>query len=217
VTLSGDLDRAWEHQERVVATVRDSYRSYLKHLKVESREGHARFLGPEAIEIEGANGRETVEARHAIIATGAAPIVPEPFALKEGRVLSTDMLFDRPPPPGRRVAIIGSGVIATEFAFILRMLGREVTWLTRSPPLARLGFSPQALSTLKRAARGCRASRRGASQGYESVGATGRGAGDTSTADGRTSFEVGLGACWVPAATPITAGPGPRDRIGVRN
>ena len=166
--LSGDLGRAWEHQHRVVGTVRDSYRGYLKHLKVESREGHARFLGPEAIEIEGANGLETVEARHSIIATGAAPIVPEPFVLQEERVLSTDMLFDRPPPPGRRVAVIGSGVIATEFAFILQMLGREVTWLTRSPPLSRLRFSPQALSTLRdqMAAQGIEARR---VQRYESV------------------------------------------------
>ena len=167
-TLSGDLGRAWEHQHRVVGTVRDSYRSYLKHLKVESREGHARFLGPEAIEIEGANGRETIEARHSIIATGSAPIVPEPFALQEGRVLSTDTLFDRPPPPGRRVAVVGSGVIATEFAFILQMLGREVTWLTRSPPLSRLRFSPQALSTLREqlAAQGIEARR---VQRYESA------------------------------------------------
>ncbi len=148
-TLSGDLSQAWEHQRRVVDTVRDSYRSYLKHLKVQAHQGHARFVAPDAIEIEGPDGVETIKATSSIIATGATPIVPDPFELHEGRVLSTDALFDQPPPPGRRLAIIGSGVVATEFAFILRMLGRDVTWLTRSPPLSRLGFSPQALSTLK--------------------------------------------------------------------
>lgn len=148
--LSGNLDQAWAHQHDVVATVRDSYRSYLKHLKVRALEGEARFVGPEEIEVNGAGGVQTLRARHSIIATGAAPIVPEPFTLAESRVLSTDMLFDQPPPEGQRVAVIGSGVVATEFAFILRMLGREVTWLTRSRPLARLGFSPQALSTLER-------------------------------------------------------------------
>jgi len=147
--LSGNLDQAWAHQHDVVTTVRDSYRSYLKHLKVQTLDGEARFLGPEELEVRGADGTRSVRARHSIIATGAAPIVPEPFELADGRILSTDMLFDRPPPNGRRVAVIGSGVVATEFAFILRMLGREITWLTRSRPLARLGFSPQALSTLE--------------------------------------------------------------------
>lgn len=147
--LSGDLAQAWQHQRGVVERVRDSYRSYLKHLKVRAIEGHARFLGPEEIAVEGPEGIERLQARHSIIATGAAATVPEPFETVDGRVLTTDMLFDHAPPPGQRVAIIGSGVVATEFAFILAMLGRDVTWLTRSPPLARLGFSPQALSTLR--------------------------------------------------------------------
>lgn len=147
-TLSGNLDQAWTHQHEVVTTVRNSYRSYLKHLKVRSVDGHARLVGPEEIEVRGSNGTLTVRARHIIIATGAEPIVPQPFELAEERILSTDTLFDRPAPAGERVAVIGSGVVATEFAYILRMLGREITWLTRSRPLSRLGFSPQALSTL---------------------------------------------------------------------
>ncbi len=149
-TLSGDLAGAWEHQRSVVGTVRDSYRGYLKHLKVQSREGHARFVAADVIEVQGPDGVETIGATNSIIATGATPIVPSPFELHEGRILSTDLLFDQPPPSGQRVAIIGSGVVATEFAFILTMLGRDVTWLTRSTPLSRLGFSPQALSTLKK-------------------------------------------------------------------
>jgi dihydrolipoamide dehydrogenase len=207
--LYGDLGRAWEHQREVVDTVRNSYRSYLMHLKVRSLEGHARFLGPETIEIQGADGVQTIQTRHSIIATGASPIVPEPFRLREGRVLSTDMLFDRAPPSGQRVAIIGSGVVATEFAFILRMLGREVTWLTRSPPLARLGFSRQALSTLKNqlAARGIEARR---VRGYDSV--TQENDRVIITADGGR-----LEVDWVLLGTgrrPFTEGLG-LDRIGV--
>lgn len=166
--LSGNLQQAWLHQREVVGTVRESYRAYLKHLKVQTRDGHGRFRGPEEIEVATANGLESVRARHSIIATGATPIVPEPFRLSEGQILSTDMLFEQPPPPGRRVVVIGSGVVATEFAFILQMLGREVTWLTRSPPLSRLGFSAQALSTLEKqlADQGVRPHR---VRGYESV------------------------------------------------
>lgn len=186
--LTGDLQQAWQHQREIVGTVRESYRAYLKHLKVQTRDGHARFLGPEEIEITAGNGSESVRARHSIIATGATPIIPEPFQVSEGRILSTDMLFDHPPPPGRQVAVIGSGVVATEFAFILQMLGRQVIWLTRSRPLSRLGFSAQALSTLdtQLADQGVRPHR---VRGYESVHQDGSGVritvvgGETFTAD----------------------------------
>jgi len=148
-SLSADMDQAWEHQRGVVETVRDSYLGYMKHLKIQYRQGAARFVDAETLEIAGADGRETVRARHTIIATGATATVPQPFVAEPGRVLTTDMLFDDKPPAGERVAIIGSGVVATEFAFIFRQLGKQVTWLTRSKPLGGQKFSPQALSTLK--------------------------------------------------------------------
>lgn len=147
--LVGDLGAAWTHQHEVVATVRSSYLDYLKHLKVQRRTGTARFLDPETLCIDSPEGSSTtLAARQVIVATGAEATVPEPFALSPGKVLSTDMLFAEPPPPGHRVAVIGSGVVATEMAFILQQLGRDVTWLTRSRPLARLGFSAQAHSVL---------------------------------------------------------------------
>lgn len=209
--LSGDLAQAWRHQRGVVDRVRDSYRAYLKHLKVQAFEGHARFLEPEAIAVEGPDGIEHLRARHSIIATGAAATVPSPFEPVDGRVLTTDMLFDHPPPPGRRVAVIGSGVVATEFAFILTMLGREVTWLTRSPPLARLGFSPQALSTLREqfALHGIEPQR---VHGYASVQLDAEHV--RIEVDGGASFEVD----WVLLGTgrsPMTAGLG-LESIGVR-
>jgi dihydrolipoamide dehydrogenase len=209
--LSGDLAQAWQHQRGVVERVRDSYRAYLKHLKVRAFEGHARFLEPETIAIEGPDGIEHLRARNSVIATGAAASVPSPFEAVDGRVLTTDMLFDQPPPPGRRVAVIGSGVVATEFAFILKMLGRDVTWLTRSPPLARLGFSPQALSTLREqfALHGIEPQR---VPGYASVRLDAEHV--HIEVDGGASFEVD----WVLLGTgrsPMTAGLG-LESIGVR-
>ena len=46
------------------------------------------------------------------------------------------------------MAVIGSGVIGTEFAFILSMLGKRVTWITQSKPLANSSFSLPALKLL---------------------------------------------------------------------
>jgi len=148
-TLTADLATAWQHQRKVVTTVRSSYQEYLKHLKVQTRQGQARFLDAQTLEVLTTRGAETIGARHIIIATGARAIIPPPFSAIPDRILTTDMLFDEPPPKGRRVAVIGSGVVATEMAYILRLLGHEITWLTRSNPLARLGFSPQARALLQ--------------------------------------------------------------------
>lgn len=150
--LKGDMNTAWEHQKEVTTSVQESYVDYMKRLKVDALEGHARFVDNTTLELEKADGsKDTINATHIIIATGGTAYVPEPFTAIDGKVLTSDMLFDSPPPSGKRVAIVGSGVIATEFAYIFTMLGKDVTWLARSAMLRKIPYSPQAISTLKNA------------------------------------------------------------------
>ena len=142
-----DFAAAWQHQKTVVTQVRDSYVDYLKRLGVTRYEGHARFVDAQHVEVAG----KRVAARHFVIASGSVPCVPQPFHLIPDRVLTTDELFDAPPPMGRRVALVGGGVIGVEFAFILAMLGHEIVWLTRSAPLTHGRFSASALRLLAEA------------------------------------------------------------------
>ena len=143
-TLTPDFAAAWQHQKRIVVTVRDSYVDYMKRLGIAAFEGHARLSGPHSITV----GGHTLGARNIMIATGSSPFVPPNFATSE-RILTSDDLFDRQPPPGRRIAIIGGGVIATEFAFILAMLGHHIEWFASGKPLARSRFSAPALKLLE--------------------------------------------------------------------
>lgn len=147
--LRADMGAAWDHQERVVAAVQASYVDYMKRLKITAIEGHAGFVDATTLEIHTPEGgRRRIGAAYTIIATGGVPQVPEPFRTVRGKVLTSDMLFDERPPEGERVAVIGSGVIATEFAFIFHMLGKQVHWLARSRPLRKIPFSAQARATL---------------------------------------------------------------------
>jgi dihydrolipoamide dehydrogenase len=143
--LGADLAGAWEHQRRVVTTVRESYADYMKRLGIRAFTGEARLRDAHTVAV----GGETFSADHVILATGSVPFVPDTLPRTEGRILTTDDLFDRPPPPGRRVAVVGSGVVGTEMAFILAMLGCEVVWLTHAEPLSRAGFSTPALKLLR--------------------------------------------------------------------
>ena len=138
--LEPDLEVAWNHQRRVVETVRRSYVDYLKRLAVSSFAGEARFQSQHEVVV----GEDTLVAKHVVIATGSRPYLPAWAPTAPGRVITTDELFDVPPPPGKRVGVIGSGVVGTELAFILAMLGKDVLWLTQSAPLARSRFSVSA-------------------------------------------------------------------------
>ncbi|MCG5536414.1 dihydrolipoyl dehydrogenase family protein [Ectothiorhodospira mobilis] len=201
--LEPDLEAAWRHQRAVVQRVRESYQNYLRQLKVTAMEGHARFTGPHTLAVTGgAAGPCTLEARHILIATGGEPHVPAPFHPLPGRVLTTDLLFEQPPPPGRRVAVIGSGVVATEMAFILAALGREVVWLARSPMLRRQGFSRPARKALEEAL-GATGVRLHSGRRFESVDTAGDGV--TLTLDGDERITVDW-VCLGTGRRPHTAG-----------
>jgi dihydrolipoamide dehydrogenase len=135
--LRGDLSQAWRHQRGVVAQVRESYTDYLRRVGVRLIEGAARFVDRGTVAAAG----ERIAADHVIIATGSEPFIPSNLPRSIGRILTTDDLFDAEPPAGKHAAVVGSGVIGTEFAFILSMLGREVVWLMQRDPLSRSAYS----------------------------------------------------------------------------
>ncbi|MEK6592789.1 MAG: NAD(P)/FAD-dependent oxidoreductase [Pseudomonadota bacterium] len=143
--LHGDLAQAWRHQHAVVASVRESYVDYLKRLGVTLLQGAAQFADRNTLTVAGSR---RIAAGHVIIATGSTPFVPPNLPLCRDRILTTDDLFDRRVPAGKRIAVIGSGVIGSEFAFILGMLGQEVVWLMQQVPLAHSRFSVPARKVL---------------------------------------------------------------------
>ena len=143
--LSGDLSVAWDHQKKIVKAVRESCIGQMKRLGIGGFAASASFVDAHTIALD---GRDQITSHHFVIATGSAPYVPKPFFLTENKVLTTDDLFNNPPPPGKRVAIVGSGPVGAEFAFILSMLGRAVAWVAQNKPLSNAHFSEAALAAL---------------------------------------------------------------------
>jgi len=143
--LSGDLSTAWDHQKKIARAVRDGYIGQMKRRGIGGFAASASFVDAHTIALD---GRDRITSHHFVIATGSSPYVPKPFFLTENKVLTTDDLFNSPPPPGKRVAIVGSGPVGAEFAFILSMLGREVVWVAQNKPLANSHFSEAALNQL---------------------------------------------------------------------
>jgi len=146
--LEGDLAQAWKHQHEVVNSVRQSYLDYLKRLGVQMYSGQGRFVQGHELEIENADGATRIRCDQVIIATGSRPALPAGIETEPGRILHSDQLFDEGVPEGKRVIIVGGGIIGTEFAYIFTMLGRQVTWLVHSGALHHTRYSEQAKETL---------------------------------------------------------------------
>ncbi len=96
-------------------------------------EGHARFTGPRTIDT---GIGETITADQVVVAAGSRAVVPDIPGLAdvEHHTSDTVMRVDAVP---RRLAIIGGGFVAAEFAHVFGSFGSEVTILARSGALLR--------------------------------------------------------------------------------
>ncbi|MFM7149024.1 MAG: FAD-dependent oxidoreductase, partial [Gemmataceae bacterium] len=80
--------------------------------------GEGRFVGPDAVEVDG----QRLRFARAIIATGARPRLPDIPGLKDSDFLTNETIFDLAELP-RRLAILGAGPIGCEMGQAFRRFG----------------------------------------------------------------------------------------------
>ncbi|MEM6274296.1 MAG: glutathione-disulfide reductase [Myxococcota bacterium] len=119
---------SWESlvdmRNSVVRRLEGIHERNLRGANVELIRGFARFLDPHHVDVDG----RRLSAQRFVIATGAAPVMPE--IRGDGSSMTSDALFDLVSMP-RSAVVIGGGYIAVEYAGILRGLGCDVTMLVR--------------------------------------------------------------------------------------
>ena len=108
--------------------------SLLKANGVEWVQGEGRFTGPNTIAVGGA---EDVTFRSAIVATGSHPLRPPIPGLDAPRCVDSTGLLAQTEVP-RRLAVLGGGIIGSEFASIFNRFGSEVTIVEMLPTLIPL-------------------------------------------------------------------------------
>lgn len=98
--------------------------------------GTARFTAPKRLVVETPDGPREVTADTILLAAGSRPAIPNIPGLKDSHPLTSDtiMRLERLP---ESIAILGSGVIALEFAHILDAFGVDVHLIARSGSLLR--------------------------------------------------------------------------------
>ncbi len=101
--------------------------------------GKARFLSSERVEVSMPDRtKRTVSAEFVVVATGSRPRKPDNVPVDHEHVLDSDSILSLIYLPAS-LTVLGSGVIACEFASLFAALGVRVTMVDASPrPLAFL-------------------------------------------------------------------------------
>ncbi|GAA3866956.1 mycothione reductase [Saccharothrix violaceirubra] len=96
-------------------------------------EGTARFVGPKTLDT---GTGEVITADRFVLAAGGRPVIPDVPDLDTTGYHTSDTIMRLDALP-RRLAILGSGFVAVEFAHVFSSFGVEVTLIARSDLLLR--------------------------------------------------------------------------------
>ncbi|MBC8339685.1 MAG: FAD-dependent oxidoreductase [Rhodospirillales bacterium] len=128
-----DAKGVFEHIDGVIKAIapNDSVERF-EGLGVTVLQGHGRFTGPKAVEVDCADGPETkswrITARRFVIATGSGAFVPPIPGLDGVDYHTNETIFKGPDLP-EHLIVIGGGPIGIEMAQAHRHLGVRVTVL----------------------------------------------------------------------------------------
>ncbi|WP_332816289.1 glutathione-disulfide reductase [Ramlibacter sp.] len=134
-----DWARLKANRAAEIARLNGVYERLLSDAGVQVLRGWAELLDRHTVRVRTEAGPQTHSARHILLATGGTPTVPDLPGAELG--VTSDSMFDLEPFP-RRLAVVGGGYIACEFASIFQGLGAQVTVLYRGEQILR-GFDDE--------------------------------------------------------------------------
>ncbi|GFD71048.1 FAD-dependent oxidoreductase [Alteromonas marina] len=116
----------------------DSVERYT-NLGVDVVKGYAKIIDPWTVEIKkNDGGTQTLTTKNIVVATGAAPFVPDLPGIEQSGYVTSDTLwtkFAELENAPRRLVVLGGGPIGCELAQAFSRLGSEVTQVERAPRL----------------------------------------------------------------------------------
>jgi len=121
-----------ERKNKIVTKHSKGIEMLMRKNKVEVIKGDARLLGGGRIEVTGAEGTRTVEAKNIILATGSEARMLPGLQPDQDLILTNIEILDIPAVP-KTIGIIGAGAVGVEFASIFNRFGSKVTIIEMLP------------------------------------------------------------------------------------
>lgn len=126
--------RVLERKSKIVTKHSKGIEFLMRKNKVDVIKGSARLLGGGRIEVAGDKGKQTVEAKNIILATGSEARMLPGLQPDANLILTNIEILDMPAVP-KTLGIIGAGAVGVEFASIFNRFGSKVTVLEMLPRL----------------------------------------------------------------------------------
>lgn len=121
-----------DRKNKIVAKHSKGIEFLMRKNKVDVIKGTAKLLGGGSIEVDGAQGTQTVETRNIILATGSEARMLPGLQPDPELILTNIEILDSQAIPSR-LGIIGAGAVGVEFASIFNRFGSKVTVLEMLP------------------------------------------------------------------------------------
>ena len=104
--------------------------AYRRRTGVDVYLGHARFVGPRVLEVDG----EELRGEHVVVAAGSRPRIP-PIPGLEAVAYDTSDTIMRVDPLPESMVVLGGGFVAAEMSHVFGSLGTAITIVHRGPTL----------------------------------------------------------------------------------
>ncbi|MCC7173095.1 MAG: dihydrolipoyl dehydrogenase [Planctomycetes bacterium] len=127
-SLELDLATMLARKDRTVDGLTKGVAGLFKKNKVTRYEGHARFVAPTRLAVEGKSGVTELEAEHVIVATGSVSAPLAGVELDGDRIGTSTEALAWPAVP-KSLVVIGAGAIGLELGSVWARLGAKVTVL----------------------------------------------------------------------------------------
>jgi dihydrolipoamide dehydrogenase len=121
-----DIDKLRGWKDGVVKRLTGGLAGLAKQRKVTTIRGTGRFIAPNAIEVQTADGTTTVSFDNAIIAAGSEPVQLPFIPNDDPRVIDSTGALELADVPGRML-VLGGGIIGLEMATVYNELGSRIT------------------------------------------------------------------------------------------
>lgn len=124
-SIAPDFSIMMNRKNSIVKTITEGVKGLFKKNGVTSIFGKATLTGPNTIDID---GKQTIEAKNIILATGSAPITLPFLPIDEKKILTSTgaLALDKVP---EKLIVIGAGVIGVELGSVYARLGSDVTFI----------------------------------------------------------------------------------------
>lgn len=129
-SLSINFAKMMERKNSVVKGITDGVKGLLKKNGVETLLGRGIVTGPNSIQVE----KQTVEARHIILATGSLPGALSFLPFDEKKVISSTGALSLENVP-QKLVVVGAGVIGVELGSVFARLGSQVSFIEMLPQI----------------------------------------------------------------------------------